>query len=148
MQKELTALWRQKLASNTKYYIISLSHLLLFRFLVQHNMDLLPREIVQYIFSYAEPKSICFVGSTCRRLHELSLYDSIWAQHCHQFGVYEYNADSEAGPPNSYRDIYIRLLRKYGWMLGIWQGELIQDIERKFNAIKKKGNRSLLITKL
>ncbi|KAG2187914.1 hypothetical protein INT44_000664 [Umbelopsis vinacea] len=86
-------------------------------------MDLLPREIIQYIFSYADPKSICFVGSTCRRLHELSLYDSIWAQHCHHYGVYKYDAESDAGAPKSYRDIYIRLLHKYGWMLGIWQGD-------------------------
>jgi F-box-like len=98
-------------------------------------MDLLPREITQYIFSYADPKSICFLGSTCRRLHELSLYDSTWAQHCHQFGVYEYNAEPEAGAPNSYRDIYIQFLYKYGWMLGIWQGELKEVVERVFNAI-------------
>lgn len=85
-------------------------------------MDRLPREIVLHILHNVDPQTLCAVGSTCRHLHELTMCDCLWAQHCHQYGVHEFNPNADHGF-RSYRAIYSRLLHQYGWMLGIWQGE-------------------------
>jgi hypothetical protein len=88
-------------------------------------MDSLPREIILHILHYTDPEALCALGSTCKRLYETSICDSIWARHCHKYGVYEYNPNADDARPVNYRQIYIRLLHRYGWILGIWQGEYL-----------------------
>ncbi|XP_066288645.1 F-box only protein 31-like [Branchiostoma lanceolatum] len=79
-----------------------------------------PPELLSHILSFLPGKELATAAKVCKAFHEASKVDFVW-QRCmaREFGV---SCASSLSP--SPREIYTKLLYKYGFLLGTWQIEI------------------------
>lgn len=78
----------------------------------------LPPELLAHILSFLSGKDIANASRVCRAFHTASQIESVWQKRC----LREYAVSL---PPAvrefSYRQLYTKLLHKYGYLIGLWQ---------------------------
>ncbi|XP_067055590.1 F-box only protein 31-like [Acropora muricata] len=79
----------------------------------------LANELLASIFKHLNGFELCTVAKTCQRFRAASQIDQIWQHLCER----DYGASSLSEWPefSSYHDLYITVLHKYGYLLGLWK---------------------------
>ncbi|XP_068696805.1 F-box only protein 31-like [Montipora foliosa] len=79
----------------------------------------LANELLASIFKHLNGFELCTVARTCRRFRDASHIEEIWQHLCDR----DYGASSLRQWPEgtTYRDLYINVLHKYGYLLGLWK---------------------------
>ncbi|XP_015751669.1 PREDICTED: F-box only protein 31-like [Acropora digitifera] len=79
----------------------------------------LANELLASIFKHLNGFELCTVAKTCQRFRAASQIDQIWQHLCER----DYGASSLSEWPefSNYHDLYITVLHKYGYLLGLWK---------------------------
>ncbi|XP_056000497.1 F-box only protein 31-like [Ostrea edulis] len=76
----------------------------------------LPPELLTRILEEVPGKDLLNVCTSCKQLRDIVYVDSVWQRKCEE----EYKFKSIDGWNMSYRDLYNKVLRQYGDIVGLW----------------------------
>lgn len=102
-----------------------------------------PPEILAHILSNLEGRDIAAASRVCKSFYTASLIDSVWqARWQREFKVTNVPGQINTMNPTFYKDFYIKVLHKYGHLIGDWQPEITHYgglVEIKFENGKLIG---------
>ncbi|KAL5022586.1 hypothetical protein ScPMuIL_001741 [Solemya velum] len=80
----------------------------------------LPPELITHILFLLNGRDIGNVSMTCQSLRAAAMVDTVWQSKC----IKDYKLSTCDSWQTTFRDIYTKVLYKYGTLLGLWQLDL------------------------
>ncbi|XP_041376674.1 F-box only protein 31-like [Gigantopelta aegis] len=80
----------------------------------------LPPEIITHILSFLSHRDLTNVCLSCKMFRDVALQDCIWQQRCRE----DFNFTNNEGWNASYKDVYAKVLHRFGQTVGLWQAEM------------------------